>query len=680
MKILYVAPHLSTGGMPQYLYALIAHFYKEHTIEVVDVTNSGGDSFVVQKNKISNAVPIHTLNEKSELLDVINIFNPEIIHYHEVPQTFLPINILNKLFKEDRIHFNIVTTHSSFTNPDEILHHPDKYVFVSEWSKRKFDHLGIPSIVWEYPIYNHVFNKEYAQEQLELDPTYKHVLHIGLFTSGKNQGELFEIARQLEKYKIKFHFVGNQAGNFKDYWEPLMENKPDNCIVWGERYDVDTFYSAVDLFYFPSKFELSPIAIREALSYNLPCMFRKLDTYLDMYDNNPNVTYITDNIELNKQLLLNILQPKNIKMYNDLKKNPNPIIKIENKISFNFVDGAFVEVLGNDNTSYLVKFINDDTEDVVYQTTINNNCWARTSIKYFINWRIEIYQQDVLIFHHLYDAKDKTVLISFDSSSLGDTIAWISYILEFKKKHNCHIVVSTFHNNLFETVYPELKFVNPGLSVLDIYAQYNLGWYYDVNKEPALPNTVKLQQAATNILGLDFQEIKPRILHNFCNKYKGKIVTIATNSTAGCKFWTKEGWQEVINFLSDQGYRVINVSKEDNPFERCDVLDDKSLQNAMDAIASSEFFIGLSSGLSWLAWGLGKKVVMISNFSEKDHEFECIRITNTNVCHGCWNNPEFKFDKGDWNWCPINRGTSKQFECQKSITSKMVIDNLKNHI
>ncbi len=72
--------------------------------------------------------------------------------------------------------------------------------------------------------------------------------------------------------------------------------------------------------------------------------------------------------------------------------------------------------------------------------------------------------------------------------------------------------------------------------------------------------------------------------------------------------------------------------------------------------------------------------MMISNFSKEDHEFSCIRITNTNVCHGCWNDPAFKFDKGDWDWCPVNKGTDKQFECQKSITGKMVIDVLSNHI
>lgn len=367
-------------------------------------------------------------------------------------------------------------------------------------------------------------------------------------------------------------------------------------------------------------------------------------------------------------------------IYNNLEKNPSPIVEVKNVISYNFVDGPFVEILGNNPITYLVKFINDDTNEVLYETRMNNNHWARPSIKYFIKWRIEVYENNHLIVYHTYNAENKNILISFDSSSLGDSIAWMPYVLEFKKKHNCNVTVSTFKNFLFQDVYPELKFINPGESAENLYASYALGWFYDSNREPALPNTIKLQQTATNILGLDFQEIRPYIAYIPRNIFSGKIVTIATNSTAGCKFWTREAWQELINFLDEKGYKVINVSKEDNPFEKCQPLDDKSLQNAMDAISCSDFFIGLSSGLSWLAWAMKRPVVMIANFTEEHHEFECIRPINRNVCHGCWNKAEYKFDKGDWNWCPVHKGTPRQFECQNSITAKDVIRVLSDQI
>ena len=106
----------------------------------------------------------------------------------------------------------------------------------------------------------------------------------------------------------------------------------------------------------------------------------------------------------------------------------------------------------------------------------------------------------------------------------------------------------------------------------------------------------------------------------------GKYVTIATNSTAGCKFWTREGWQEVINYLHTNGFKVINTSIEDNPFDNCEKIVDTSLEYTIDCIRQSEFFIGLSSGLSWVAWALDTPVVMISNFTEANHEFSCTRI------------------------------------------------------
>lgn len=307
-RLLYICPHLSTGGQPQYVYKQITHFKEQFEIRVIEINNSGGDAFVVQKNKIRNEVPLYTLDtDKSKVVDIIEYFNPDIIHFHEIPQFDLSFDILDKIFKKERTYDIVVTTHGSMTNPDEIVYHPDRYVLVSEWSRKKFQHIGIDSKVWEYPIEDYIFDKEEARKELGFEDGWKHVLNVGLFAPGKNQKEIFQIAEELKEYKIKFHFVGNQAGNFESYWKPLMENKPDNCIVWGERNDVDTFYKASDAFYFSSILELNPLSIKEALSYKLPSLFRRLDTYLDTYDTNPLVHYITDNTTYTKERLLKIL-------------------------------------------------------------------------------------------------------------------------------------------------------------------------------------------------------------------------------------------------------------------------------------------------------------------------------------------------------------------------------------
>jgi predicted O-methyltransferase YrrM len=310
-KLLYVCPHLSTGGQPQFVLKQIENFKDEFQIEVVEVHNSGGNAFVVQKNKIKSLVPIHTLYEdKTEILNVIERFNPDVIHFHEIPEHFLDTEILDKIWDTNRKYFIISTTHGSFTNPDEIVYQPDRYVLVSEWSRRKFEHLGIDTQIWEYPIEDIQYDKDVAKDDLGFEKDWKHVLNVGLFTSGKNQAEIFEVARLLEKYKIKFHFVGNQADNFEDYWKPLMENKPSNCVVWGERNDADKFYAAADFFYFSTLWELNPLSIKEALSYKLPCIFRRLHTYLDRYDTNPLVTYIDDDLKITKRIILETLKPE----------------------------------------------------------------------------------------------------------------------------------------------------------------------------------------------------------------------------------------------------------------------------------------------------------------------------------------------------------------------------------
>jgi len=80
-----------------------------------------------------------------------------------------------------------------------------------------------------------------------------------------------------------FHFVGNQAGNFQDYWQPLMENLPPNVKVWGERSDIDMFMKTADIFMFNSTWECNPLVLREAISYGLPIIARNLPQYKDMF-------------------------------------------------------------------------------------------------------------------------------------------------------------------------------------------------------------------------------------------------------------------------------------------------------------------------------------------------------------------------------------------------------------
>ena len=299
-KLLYICPHLSTGGQPQYALKQAETFGKNYEVHLVEY-DTISVSYNVQKNKIKDLLRDRYYcleKDKAGLLYIIGKIKPSVIHFQEVPEHFMSEEIASKIFNPDRAYKIVCTTHNTKTDPEHLVYIPDKFVLVSEWSKQQFvKRLGLKTDlqVWEYPVENlRTISKQAARKALGLDDGFKHVLNVGLFTPGKNQKEVIEAARGLINEKIKFHFVGNLAPNFEYYWRPLIDSLPKNCVIWNERSDTELFYQAADLFCFTSNFELNPLVIKEALSYDLKIVMRRLDTYLSSYDNNKMVSYIND--------------------------------------------------------------------------------------------------------------------------------------------------------------------------------------------------------------------------------------------------------------------------------------------------------------------------------------------------------------------------------------------------
>lgn len=371
-------------------------------------------------------------------------------------------------------------------------------------------------------------------------------------------------------------------------------------------------------------------------------------------------------------------------IYDNLIKNEKIIRKGKTAtITNNFIDGAYIEINSPMNTNYRVEFVNSDGK-VEYTSFVNSNSWSKTSKKYFDEYICRVFERDELIYNQKYDASGKKVYIIIDSKSLGDTIAWIPYVDEFRKKWNCQVVVSTFLNFLFEDSYPEIQFVSPGTNVDGLYASYRIGWYYDGDSYSKNFNKndfkkMPLQQTASDILGLDYKEIKPKIIE--ITKYESEqpYICIAIHSTAQSKYWNNpNGWQQLVDYVKSNGYDVYLISKEEDGFmgnnqpSGVNKISNKSLQEIGSILKGSKFFVGLGSGLTWYAWALDVPTVLISGFSEPWQEMksDIVRIINTDVCHGCF--AKHLFDRGDWNWCPEHKGTERQFECTKSITFDMV--------
>jgi autotransporter strand-loop-strand O-heptosyltransferase len=374
----------------------------------------------------------------------------------------------------------------------------------------------------------------------------------------------------------------------------------------------------------------------------------------------------------------------NFRMRNELMDVYNSVSSASKQtqkanVSVNFTDGAFISIAGGEsNREYDFQFSDVNTKEIFYSGKLNTNSWSRCFISRFVPYNINVQSKGETIMDYNLNLSGQPVLVIIDSTSLGDAIAWFPYIEEFRKKHNCDITCSTNWNELFQENYPNVKFIPLNWNG-DFYAIYKLGCYD--NKERSLFNykNVSLSHISSSILGLDPVEIKPNIVVRDKNRrISNKYVCFTTESTAQAKLWNNPtGWQETINYLNSINLQPVLIQLgENNSFKNIRNLSGKkSIHDTINYLYNCEFFVGIGSGLSWLAWALNKPVVMISGFSNPQSEFFTpYRVINPNVCNSCWN--EYPFDKGDWNWCPRQKGTERQFECSKLISSKMVIDKI----
>lgn len=249
--------------------------------------------------------------------------------------------------------------------------------------------------------------------------------------------------------------------------------------------------------------------------------------------------------------------------------------------------------------------------------------------QWYANWEIFVLDEnDVIVFNDKFNPENQVVFIKIDAYALGDNIAWLPYIEWFRIERKCKVICSSFYNDLFVEVYPEIMFVKPNTVIDNVYAQYYIGASDDNKKySPVNAKEVKLQNIASSVLGLPFKELRPELYHKFTNTkriFGQKFVTLSEFGSGENKSWkAKDGWQKIVDYLNMIGLTVVVISKE--PTNLKNVIDrsgNYALKERMFDIYHGEFHLGVSSGLSWLAWAMGKHVVMISDVTPKWHEFE----------------------------------------------------------
>ena len=296
------------------------------------------------------------------------------------------------------------------------------------------------------------------------------------------------------------------------------------------------------------------------------------------------------------------------------------------------------------------------------------------------------------------------IIIHLKSQSIGDTIASVPYISRFQETNSADEVYASINDYLiqyFTLKYPNIIFLGRDYNIgpaRTIYLEYSIG--------SSLSQSLSIQQVYATQLGFtDAIYIRPEILFpEIPRRIKAKYITIGVHSTAQLKYWNHPSgkrvqhlsmnWNILCGMIRKAGYTPVVVEKDKlfgkPPYfnglpSKANIKVGQNLTESMNLVYHSEFYIGLSSGMSWVAHAMGKPVAMISNFTEDWNEFDLatpdyIRITNKNSCHGCFNSATEgpKFNKDDWYSCPKHEGTERQFECHTSITPEQVFDKIKH--
>jgi len=355
-------------------------------------------------------------------------------------------------------------------------------------------------------------------------------------------------------------------------------------------------------------------------------------------------------------------------------------------LEFDFNYGARIKVPEGD---WRVKIIDRDQHCTLYDAKASGALVTSTK-KYYVNFGLEVYFEDTLVLSHDFTPAKKKILIKFPSGTLGDIIAWFPYAQVFKYKHDCEVYCAMAPEiaKLFQPVYTDINFIGPDERPDNTYASYYMGLFFpcdDRMHQPVDWRIVGLQKTIPYILGLEPVEIRPKIVpQNLERIIEEPYVCIATQATTQAKYWNNgKGWLETIKHLKEKGYRVLCIDKESChgsgsrwntiPYGAEDFTGNLPLEERVNLLFHAHFFIGLGSGLSWLAWAVGKPVILISGFSLPLAEFYTpYRIINYHVCNGCFSDSAIEFVHNDFAWCPRHKDTDRQYECTRFITAEKV--------
>ena len=300
--------------------------------------------------------------------------------------------------------------------------------------------------------------------------------------------------------------------------------------------------------------------------------------------------------------------------------------------------------------------------------------------KFYIRFRVQVFLNEQLIFSHIFDPREQNVFFYLDKKlGMGDILALLPAIEAFRRQHGCTVLCAAppaFHD-LIRQAYP---FQLTAAATDETYATYYMGaWRNSPFESPMDQRLIPLAATGGVMLGLHTPPPLLKLSFSTSRLIHEPYVCIARQASLPLKYWLRpQGWETIVQYLRQIGYRVLVIDRErtftinDQVMELPDGAEDytgnQPLLERAALLAHADFFIGLGSGLAWLAHTVNIPIILISGFSLPFTEFYTpYRIFNPLVCHGCHNDVTV----------PTNQcryaGTGRIYECSRAISPKQVI-------
>ena len=157
-------------------------------------------------------------------------------------------------------------------------------------------------------------NRDEIRKEFKIDNDSTLFGHVGNFYIAKNYPKLINIFEEYIKYdnKAKMILVGNYNNNLEIVNLVNQKGLKDKIIFAGLRRDVEKFYSAFDIFLFPSFYEGLSISLIEAQISGLMCFasstidsaskISKRFSFIDIDSNSDDIAKYILNYELDNKL------------------------------------------------------------------------------------------------------------------------------------------------------------------------------------------------------------------------------------------------------------------------------------------------------------------------------------------------------------------------------------------